>query len=83
MNFTFGRSFDFIDCPNFHSPVNEGVSKMVEASHWLSFYPIAKLARSLPESVLRALSPNMQPVLDFWQVSHRRTRRQASPGAEC
>ncbi|KAH7056932.1 putative P450 monooxygenase [Macrophomina phaseolina] len=66
MVFCFDRPSEFLDTPDFHSDLNQAMSDMIESVHALTYIPyFAKLTQSLPEKLVKTLSPQIASVVDF------------------
>lgn len=68
--YSFDRTFDYLDSPDFMNPFTASFDGFKDMAHYSIQFPwLPKLLARLPESLIRSLQPTMTPVLDYQRVS--------------
>ena len=67
--YSFDRTFDYLDSPDFVNPFTASFDGFKAFAHYSIQFPwLPKLLSKLPESVIRVLQPAMVPVLNYQRV---------------
>ncbi|KAF2259785.1 cytochrome P450 [Lojkania enalia] len=66
VGYAYERQYNFVDQPEFHSPLNQAMMDLLEPVHWVVQFPIInKIMQRLPDWMLVAMQPQMDSVIKF------------------
>ncbi|KAK4141804.1 cytochrome P450 [Dichotomopilus funicola] len=66
VDYTFEKPYDFIHAPDFRAAFSDATIALMDPLHWITFFPWPfRIAKMLPDRLVKALSPTMGAVIDY------------------